>query len=164
MPIDSETKQRARQYVRSHNLEITDEMGSGFDGVVFSTSRPSAVKALKHEELYRNEKAVYLRLNENDIQEIDGFSVPQLIHFDDECWVIEMDIVTRPYVLDFAGAYLDKKPPYLFNEEVMGEWQKEKEEIFGDRWDTVTGIMASFRRHGYTLPTSNTATSSSDRQ
>jgi len=27
-------------------------------------------------------------------------------------WIVEMTIVTRPFVLDFAGAYLDERPDY----------------------------------------------------
>ena len=35
-------------------------------------------------------------------------SRPPVIVFDDDLWVIEMTVVERPFVLDFAGAYLDE--------------------------------------------------------
>ncbi|MGE0760631.1 MAG: hypothetical protein AB7O38_26705 [Pirellulaceae bacterium] len=58
--------------------------------------------------------------------------------------------VSPPFVLDFAGAYLDKQPP--FDEDIWAEWEAEKIEQFGtDRWDTVCSIMAVFRKHGITL-------------
>jgi hypothetical protein len=41
-----------------------------------------------------------------------GFNVPQLIGFDDELHVIEMTVVKRPFVLDFAAAYLDVRPEF----------------------------------------------------
>jgi hypothetical protein len=44
------------------------------------------------------------------IVDVAGFAVPQLIHHDDRLWVVEMGIVSPPFVLDFAGAYLDLRP------------------------------------------------------
>jgi hypothetical protein len=38
--------------------------------------------------------------------------------------VIEMTIVSRPFVLDFAGAYLDSPPE--FSAEIWSEWEAEK--------------------------------------
>jgi hypothetical protein len=62
-----------------------------------------------------------------------------LLNHDDELWVIEMTLVRPPYVLDFAGAYLDRAPSY--SEEVMAEWEAEKAEQFGRRWRDVRAIM-----------------------
>lgn len=41
-----------------------------------------------------------------------------------------MTVVTRPFVLDFAGAYLDRAPDY--NAETIEEWRKEKVEQFDE--------------------------------
>jgi hypothetical protein len=46
------------------------------------------------------------------VTKIQGFNVPQLLGHDDEIWIIDMSIVTRPFVLDFAGAYLDVPPQF----------------------------------------------------
>ncbi len=70
-----------------------------------------------------------------------SFHVPQLIRFDDELRVIEMTIVTRPFLLDFAGAYLDFPPQ--FSEEIWAHWQLEKREQFEDRWPTVQAVLAA---------------------
>ena len=68
--------------------------------------------------------------------EVAGFAVPQLSHHDDRLWVVEMGIVSPPFVLDFAGAYLDRRPDYP--DDVMEEWQAEKLEQFGEeRWQIV---------------------------
>ena len=68
--------------------------------------------------------------------EVAGFAVPQLIHHDDRLWVVEMGIVSPPFVLDFAGAYLDRRPDYP--DDVMEEWQAEKlEQIGEERWQIV---------------------------
>jgi hypothetical protein len=39
--------------------------------------------------------------------------VPQMVAFDDDLWVIAMTLVERPFVLDFAGAYLDQAPRFF---------------------------------------------------
>ena len=78
---------------------------------------------------------MYLRLQENGIARILEFKIPKLWHWDDELWVLEMEIVSPPFVLDFAGAYLDRPPD--FPDEVMEEWWKAKKEQFGERWPVV---------------------------
>jgi len=72
--------------------------------------------------------------------------VPQLLGFDDELWVIEMTVVARPFVLDFAGAYLDFPPD--FSEEVLADWQAEKHEQFGSRWPEVQAILRALEGYG----------------
>lgn len=84
----------------------------------------------------------YLRLQHHQVVKLLDFKVPQLIEFDDLLQVVEMTIVSPPFVLDFAGAYLDRRPP--FDDEIMAEWQAEKAEQFGDRWPTVRLLMSSF--------------------
>lgn len=151
MSIDDQIKQRAREYAASRELQIVEEIGSGNDGVVYSTDRVSAIKALKYQKLYQNERNVYQRLASFNIDTVEGFSVPRLIDCDDNLWTVEMEIVTRPFVLDFAGAYLDEEPPYFHDEEIMGEWLKDRQDRFGDRWETVATILACFRRYGIYL-------------
>lgn len=142
-------EQRARQYAEKSGLEIRAELGFGYDGIVFATSCQSAIKALRYRPLYERERDVYLRLQENELSEVLGFIIPRMLHADDELWVIEMEIVSPPFVLDFAGAYLDVPPDYP--EEVMQEWRAEKREQFGDRWPIVQGIMREFRQLGIYL-------------
>lgn len=78
-----------------------------------------------------------------------GFNVPRLLRADDELFVIEMTIVSPPFVLDFAGAYLDTPP--VFPAEVLEAWREEKFEQFGDRWPTVLRVIAAFRKWGIYL-------------
>ena len=105
-----------------------------------------AIKAFEREEFYRRERDVYLRLRENQVCEILGCAVPQLVDFDDELWVVEMTFVSRPFVLDFAGAFLDWDPG--FSEEQLAEWRAEKLEEFGTRLPTVEGILLKLRELG----------------
>ena len=135
---------RARQYAEKSGREIRAELGFGYDGIVFATSCQSAIKALRYEPLYERERDVYLRLREEGATDVIGFTVPRMLNADDELWVIEMEIVSPLFVLDFAGAYLDVPPDYP--EEVMQEWRAEKREQFGDRWPVVQDIMREFRK------------------
>lgn len=106
----------------------------------------SAIKVHQREPDYRRERDVYLRLKENELTTIHGCRVPELVHYDDELWIIEMTVVTRPFVLDFAGAFLDKPPD--FSEEVLADWRAEKQEQFGPRWSEVEAILRFLQGYG----------------
>lgn len=61
-----------------------------------------------------------------------------------------MEIVSPPFLLDFAGAYLDQRPDCP--DDVLEEWMEDKRQQFGDeRWDVVQSIMAAFRGFGIYL-------------
>jgi hypothetical protein len=55
-------------------------------------------------------------------------------------------LVARPFVLDFAGAYLDQAPD--FSEEVLADWRAEKQEQFGPRWSDVQAILGLLESYG----------------
>lgn len=102
----------AKQYANDRGLQIIGQLGYGYDGTVFATNRQSAIKVLQFERLFQREQDVYLRLRQHSVLSVQGFSVPQLIEFSNELLVVEIGIVAPPFVLDFAGAYLDKAPDY----------------------------------------------------
>ncbi|MEK6262742.1 MAG: hypothetical protein AABP62_29445 [Planctomycetota bacterium] len=135
-------RERAHRYAAEHHIEIETELGFGFDGIVLSTNRQSAIKSFWHEPLYHRERDVYRRLTALHVTEIMGFKIPRLVQTDDLLWIVEMTIVSPPFVLDFAGAALDRRPQYP--DDVLAEWQAEKAEQFGERWPTVRLIMSSF--------------------
>jgi hypothetical protein len=92
---------------------------------------------------------VYLRLIECEVADIRGCAIPEMLRYDDELWGIEMTIGTRPFVLDFAGAYLDQAPD--FSEEVLADWRAEKQEQFGSQWEEVQSILRSLQGFGVFL-------------
>jgi hypothetical protein len=145
----SSVEERCQQYLAAHQLKGLRELGFGLDGIVVSTDRQSAVKSLRYEPLYVRERNVYLRLQSRNVTEVMGFEIPRLVGFDDDLWIVEMTIVSPPFVLDFAGAALDRRPQYP--DDVLTEWQAEKAEQFGDRWPTVRLIMSSFAGLGIYL-------------
>lgn len=145
-----EFETKAKRFARKRSIQIVRELGYGCDGTVFATSRPSAVKFLRFERLFQRELSVYERLRDHRVSEVNGFAVPELIEADTEMLAIEIGIVSPPFILDFAGAYLDEPPEYP--PEVMQAWDAEKQDQFGaERWETVKILMFAFRRMGIYL-------------
>jgi hypothetical protein len=125
-----------QSYAARRDMKIAERLGSGKDGIVFVAERkitPArvAIKAHRCVETYVREKLAYQRLQEANTGSIRGFSVLTLVNFDDDLTVLEMTIVDRPFVLDFAAAYLDQRPE--FPPEIWAEWEAEKREQFEDR-------------------------------
>ncbi len=142
--------ENARAYARRHQLQLTERLGFGIHGIIFSAenkSHPgrSVLKAHRDEKPFWRELSIYERLMAENIGGILGFNIPDLLGADEGLRIIEMSLVARPFVLDFAGAYLDKPPE--FSEEVWTEWEAEKREQFGSRWKTVELVVAALRKH-----------------
>jgi hypothetical protein len=155
MSLNNELIHRASEYAQHHGLVLGKQLGFGVHGIVFvAKSQPqsgvpasqSAIKVHRQEPDYRRERDVYLRLQTNGITAIHGCHVPELVRYDDGLLIIEMTIVAQPFVLDFAGAFLDSTPD--FSDEVMAEWRAEKVEQFGSRWHEVEAIMHFLRGLG----------------
>ena len=144
--MEPELTQNAGEYALRYRLQLAERLGFGIHGIIFVAEDNlkvgrTAVKAHRSPGPYLRERAAYERLRDAGINQIMGFHVPQLIRFDDACRVIEMSIVTRPFVLDFAGAYLDAPPD--FSEERWAEWEAEKREQFEERWPKVREVLAA---------------------
>ena len=138
--------QNAQKFATSRQRQLDERLGFGIHGIIFSTknnleSGATAIKAHREKEPFLRELAVYRRLMDAQISEILGFNVPRLLDFDAELLVLEMTIVTRPFVLDFAGAYLDSPP--VFTDEIWADWEAEKQEQFGERWPVVQNVLGA---------------------
>lgn len=149
--IRPELNNRAETYAHQHRLALAEELGAGMHGIVFaalsqSTGGKVALKVFERQREYRRERDVYFRLRENEITTIRGCRVPELLRHDDERFIIEMTIVTRPFVLDFAGAYLDYPPD--FSDEVIADWHVEKREQFESKWPEVLAILGVLEEYG----------------
>ena len=141
----------ALSFATRYGLVVLEPLGSGIHGIVHvvqsnAKGGRTAVKVHHSEEFYRRELEAYLRLQAAGIRQILGFAVPQLIRADDELFALEMTVVEKPYVLDFAGAYLDAPPD--FPEETWMERQADKQEKFGDHWPQVREILAALEDLG----------------
>jgi len=133
-------QKNALAYAARHQLQLAERLGFGVHGIIFvaenkSKSGKTAVKAHREVEPCLRERAVYERLRQAGVTEVLGFNVPQFIQADDGLQVIELSIVTRPFVLDFAGAYLDAPPD--FPEEMWAEFEA--------RWPAVEKVLAALK-------------------
>lgn len=145
-----EIGERVSQDAAEQGRLIIGQLRYGYDGIVFEAERQSAFKVLRLVRMHEHERDIYLRLYSRLIRDVAGFAVPQLTHHDDHLWGVDMGIVSPPFMLDFAGAYLAQRPDYP--DDVLEEWQDEKLEQFGaDRWDAVQEMMAHFAGMGIYL-------------
>lgn len=145
---------KAAAYAARHRLQVAERLGFGIHGTVHVAEHLgnrdlSAVKAFNSPSFYAREVAVYRRLLQARVTEVLGFHVPQFIRADDDLSVVEMTIVTRPFVLDFAACALDVRP--RFPKEIWDEWESQKRDQFGTRWRTVQAVMEAFEEWGIFL-------------
>ena len=155
--------QNARTYTARHGLQLAERLGFGVHGIIHvaeSNSNPgkTAIKIHRHTEPYFREREIYEMLKAAHISELCGFHVPQFLGADDELRIIEMTIVTRPFVLDFAGAYPGRRPD--FPDETWERWEAQKRDQFDAHWPTVQAILAeleSMKIHLVDISPSNIA-------
>src|SRR5258708_8451807 len=117
MDFPAELMERVSNYTQRNGLVLGEFLGGGVQGIVFGTESPhdmahvrSAVKGHQRRPDYARERDVYRRLKEFSVTTVRGCHVPRLLGFDDELWVIEMTVVSHPFILAFAGAYFDRAP------------------------------------------------------
>lgn len=142
----NELRQRAEEYAIRHALTLERSLGFGNDGAVWETSVGTALKIEERQSGFDRELGCYLRLQRNDVAEIHGFAVPQLVNYDTALWAVEMTFVFPPCILDFAKSYLDRPPDY--GSEVLAEWEEQTQELFGEQWLLVRRLLNSLRAHG----------------
>lgn len=82
------------------------------EAVSMDGANRSAVKVHHSFNTYINEREAYRRLRGALVNQILSLNVPQLLDCDDRLLVIEMTIVTKPFLLDFAGATLDHRTEF----------------------------------------------------
>ncbi len=146
---DSDLIVVAGQYAQSRSISLEDQrLGYGSDGVVWKTSRGTALKVHHIEKTYRVELASYRRLRDAKVINICGLSVPELIDSDDSFHAIEMTLVRPPYLLDFGKVYIDQPPPYWGDEQLMENALVGWLEVFGPNWPTVQLALSVLRSHG----------------
>lgn len=136
---------RIREYLRiNRKLGILKEfLGDGTDGEVWSTEYDTAIKAHDYQGGYENERDAYLRLAEYGVTaEINGFSIPKMLGYNDELWIIEMDLVLNPpYIIDFAKVRINFPPD--FTDEVLADQDVKGIDDFGTNWPEVKSLMAA---------------------
>jgi hypothetical protein len=144
-------KERLHLYLKSKSLSTdVTQLGFGQDGTVWQTSleNVTALKVFERADNFHRELACYLRLQEREVSDVAGFTVPQLIDQSEEFLAIEMTLVEPPCVLDFGKAYLDYAPDYwpdlLANlNEKLEEWHWQPARI-----KPVRSVIFTLLRYG----------------
>ena len=135
--------ENAEAFALLHGIHLNGQLGAGLNGTVWAVTgkRDDWEWALKIQDYrgHRQERAVYERLREHDVTEIAGFNVPYLLRADDAWNAIEMSIVERPFVLDFAQAYLDFRPD--FPDEIWEERRETWMSRYEDDWPRVAQAL-----------------------
>lgn len=142
--------QRAQQYLalKGPTVEFIGQLGFGEDGAVWETNVRSAVKAFERQRNYEQELACYLRLDECNCERLGEFSIPRLIDACDDLLVIEIEIVHRPFLLDFGKAYLDAPPLYFHDAAFMAQFHQQYAELWDDRWPEVQSLLWQLEKMG----------------
>jgi len=92
----------AVDYAQQRGRLLMRFLGDGNDGAVWESDQQTAIKALERRDSYVCERDAYLRLQERSIVDLQGFTVPILVDFDDTKQIVEMTVVFPPCILDFA--------------------------------------------------------------
>ena len=149
--MNEDLSEMASAYAMFRGLELTGYLGSGLEGTVWKVRGKQkhiawALKMQRESAGYRRERDCYERLLEHGITEVAGFNVRVLVHADDQWRTIEMSIVDRPFIVDFAQAYLDEPPD--FPPEVWAERRETWERSYGGRWPEVRRALAALESMG----------------
>ena len=149
--MDEDTFANAEAFAARYDLRLIERLGFGIHGIVCAVESnaeliTAALKVHHDSAPYRRERDAYERLREHGVTEIRGFSIPELLRFDDELLALEMTIVAPPFVLDLAGAYLDFPPS--FSDEIWEEWERKNAEQFGADWPIAKIILGDLEDLG----------------
>lgn len=121
-------------------------LGWGISGYVYlSPDLRTAVKVHRRSQSYARELEVYRRLNSLRITQLHGLSIPKLRGHRDDLNLIQMDFVSAPYLLDFAGVLFTEPD---FSPDVMADWHAKITEYFGSNAAIAYAVYNSLARHG----------------
>lgn len=124
---------------------LARQLGSGQEGYVWATRRQSALKVFERDNNFNRELECYHILAENCCSKIDVFQVPELLSFDRELKVIEMTIVSPPFLLDFGKCHFERPD---FSKEVMEDHYEQIKDHFGENIQHVHNAIYDLEQLG----------------
>lgn len=132
---------QAQEYCHVTGTRINSQLGFGTQGMVFSSSRYTALKVHHLIQGYHRELSAYQRLREREMHVIQSMDIPLLLNYKEEFLCLELSIVHAPCILDFGGAYLDRIPEHVCRDE---EWHERMQEEFGKNWHAALSVIKEF--------------------
>jgi hypothetical protein len=138
---------RVADYETRHGCRLLGVLGAGRgqDGMVMRSDRLTAVKFFDRLDRFQREWEVYHLLTTRGIHNVAGHEIPRLIDADEQLRAIEMSIVERPFLLDFAGAKRPHEVPD-FEQHVIDEHMERLVELFEGRVGDALHVVEAFRR------------------
>lgn len=88
------------------------------------------------------------------MREVCNLVVPRLYGSDDELRVLEMEMVSRPCLIDFGKAYVDEYAAEYdeiassFPKETQLQFDEMQREVWGDHYDRVQLVLWKLKQHG----------------
>jgi hypothetical protein len=145
MDLDPQTAAEiARNYFTAPNP--LKRLGWGIGGYVYlSPDTLTAVKVHRREEGFQTELEAYWRLRKLGMTKLHGLNIPRLLSHSPELKLIQMDVVTTPFLLDFAGVLF--RPPD-FTDDAMQHWTAAIEGWYGPNAWFAHMVHHSLARHG----------------
>lgn len=140
------TAETARRYL---GIETSPtRLGAGIGGYVYlSPDLTTAVKVHNHEDGFQRELFVYRRLRSLRITKLHGLTVPKLHNADQSLMLIQMDFVSAPFLLDFAGVLLES-PYRAFDAERLQHWHDSISGFFGPNAHIAYAIYNTLSQYG----------------
>ena len=148
--VPLELGDRQRQYCLAKGHHVQQIIGYGIDGYVWRTDQDSVLKVHRYRLGFEVELAVYQRLTKLGLWRLQGFTIPKLLDYAADLYVLELTFVAPPFILDFAAVRLDG-PPLGFDPEDHS-WIAEKKRMFGSDWPDVQRLLNGLLQYGVYFP------------
>lgn len=143
--VPFELLERRNGYCSSHSVVIQiDEPDWGLDAYLWRTNVETVVKVHRYHDRFEKELAAYHRLAERKITRLKGFEFPQLVDYDEQMRILELSIVSPPYILDFVEVGLGKKPSNFDLDRIEAQQSKQ----FGKDWPDVRRLLEALMQIG----------------
>lgn len=142
--LRSQAEHAAQQFIGTgRSLEV---LGWGVSGFVFLTpDLRSAIKVHHNLDGHLTELRAYQALRQRRITSLHGLTIPRLQAFSTPGRLIQIDFVSPPFLLDFAGV---KFADPGFPEETMKEIHQEIDSRFGANAPVAYAIQHALQRIG----------------
>jgi hypothetical protein len=136
----------AQDYLRT--TKPLKRLGWGIGGFVYlSPDGRTAVKVHRHEEGFFRELEVYRRLRKLRITQLHGLTIPKLRGYRADVKLIQMDFVSPPFLLDFAGVRFSP-PEVEFDADTLEHWHATIAGFFGPNASIAYAVFNSLAAHG----------------
>ena len=140
-----EIVQRRDAYCEVNSTTIgTGPAGIGLEAIVWPTERDSVIKVHRLFTTFDAEVLVYRRLAETNTHRLKGFTLPRMLHYDEDLLIVELSFVRPPYILDFGAARVSPRPPDFDLDRIEAEFARQH----GRDWPDIRRLLEALMQLG----------------